>query len=73
MKKLVLLTAVAALGLASCKSNYSCDCTIGGVTTEGADAKLSKSEAEDAEAACNAADALVKFGGGDDKCEWVKG
>ncbi len=33
MKKIILLAAVATLGLASCKKDYSCTCTNTDVTT----------------------------------------
>jgi len=54
MKKLVLLAAVAVAGLSSCKKDYECctSTTVLGTTTEACvTQKLTKSEAEDLEAA----------------------
>lgn len=51
MKK-VLFAAVAVLALASCKKEYTCECTTsltGSATTSGKTEKLSK---KDAKAAC---------------------
>jgi hypothetical protein len=58
MKKVFAVVAVVAL-LASCKKDYTCSCTIAGVTskTEIKDAK--KADAEDACSALNTSASLV--------------
>jgi hypothetical protein len=60
MKK-VLTIGLLVLALASCKKDYTCECTIAGVTvpTEIKDAKKA-----DAEATCNTADVDAKLLGG---------
>lgn len=63
MKKLSILAVavIFTLGLTSCKKDYTCTCTVGGVSsaTEIKDAK--KSDAKDA---CDALSALSAIGGG---------
>ncbi|MEQ1732148.1 MAG: hypothetical protein ABL940_00655, partial [Bacteroidia bacterium] len=50
MKKLVLVAAVAVVALSSCKKDYKCECTTGGITISGGTFKAKKA---DAEASCN--------------------
>lgn len=56
MKKLLFVAAVAVVALSSCKKDYTCECTVeflGVSSTSTVDYEgLSKSEADDAEAAC---------------------
>jgi hypothetical protein len=60
MKKLIIAVAAVAF-LASCKKDYTCDCTTLGVTTK---ADLGKQKKADAEDACNASDTAAKIVGG---------
>jgi hypothetical protein len=60
MKKLIIAVAAVAF-LASCKKDYTCDCTIAGVTTK---ADLGKQKKDDAEATCNTSDTAAKLLGG---------
>jgi hypothetical protein len=54
MKKIFAL-AIVVVALSSCKKDYSCTCSVAGAASTTVDYPgLSKSEAEDAEAACNA-------------------
>ncbi len=53
MKKVLVAVAVVAF-FASCKKDYTCTCTAFGVSTSVDYNGLSKSEADDAEAACTA-------------------
>lgn len=65
MKKLVL--AVAALGLislTSCKKEYTCKCTIAGMSTEAKSGKVKKA---DAKTWCDNANTSAKIAGG--SCE----
>ncbi len=64
MKKIMLVAAVAALSLSSCKKEYTCECTVttymnGTATTStasGTTEKMKKSEAEDK---CNKSDSMT--------------
>lgn len=51
MKKVLVAVAVVAF-FASCKKDYTCTCEILGISTSVDYEGLSKSEADDAEAAC---------------------
>jgi hypothetical protein len=53
MKKIILVGAVALLGLASCKKDRTCECTIDG-TTEKVSVTYPKSTKSDAKEACDA-------------------
>ena len=52
MKKIILVGAVALLGLASCKKEYTCECTIFGVKQP--DVVLPKASKSDAKTVCEA-------------------
>ncbi|AEV31841.1 hypothetical protein [Owenweeksia hongkongensis] len=55
MKKLLFVFAIAAIGsLASCKKDYTCECTILGVSTS---FELEDQKKGDAEDACDALEA----------------
>lgn len=63
MKK-VLMFAVAGLfvaGLASCKKDYTCSCTISGLTSS---TTIPDSKKKDAEDACDALSTAAAIGGG---------
>ena len=60
MKKVLLAVAVVAI-LASCKKDYTCECTILGVTTP---TEIKDAKKADAEDACNALDVAAKLTGG---------
>lgn len=52
MKKIVTIVAVALFGalvLPSCKKDYTCTCTVGGVTTS---TEIKNAKKSDAKAAC---------------------
>lgn len=53
------MLAVCAFALASCKKDYTCACTIAGVTTESTIADAKKADAEEACDASNTAAALL--------------
>jgi len=62
MKKLLLMAAVAGLfTVTSCKKDYTCNCTVGSTTTPTTIENVSKA---DAEAACDALDAINQIVGG---------
>jgi hypothetical protein len=64
MKKVIAIAAVGvfALGLTSCKKEYTCKCTVLGQTVEGkSDGKLKK---KDAEEWCDKSDTAAKAAGG---------
>lgn len=58
MKKVLVLSAVAMIALASCKKDYTCECTteINGETLTSA-SEIKDAKKSDAEDACNEADA----------------
>jgi hypothetical protein len=60
MKKILALSIVVA-SLASCKKDYTCDCTIAGQTTS---TPINDAKKADAEDACNALDVAAKLAGG---------
>jgi hypothetical protein len=61
MKKIFAAVAIVAL-FASCKKDYSCDCTFAGVTES---TPIKDAKKADAEEACDALSAInVAFGGG---------
>lgn len=60
MKKVLVAVAVVAF-FASCKKDYSCDCTILGTTTKTAIKDAKKKDATDA---CDALDTSAKILGG---------
>jgi len=60
MKKVLVAVAVVAF-FASCKKDYTCDCTIGGTTTKTPINDAKKSDATDA---CDALDVASKIAGG---------
>lgn len=66
MKKIAPIAAlvVLALGFTSCKKDYSCDCTVNGVTTK---SPINDAKKKDAKEACDAANAIYSIGGG--SCE----
>lgn len=61
MKKLLLPLALVAFVLAgtSCKKEYVCTCEAFGVSVSSEPAEYSKSEADDAEAACETVDSCT--------------
>ena len=53
MKKLIILSlVVAGFAMTSCKKDYLCSCDVSGMKTEVEYNGLTKSEADDAKAAC---------------------
>lgn len=64
MKKVYMMLAVCAIALASCKKDYTCSCTIAGVTT---DSTIADAKKADAEEACDALNVAAAIGGG--SCE----
>jgi hypothetical protein len=60
MKKFFAL-AIVVVALASCKKDYTCECTILGVTTP---TEIKDAKKADAEDACNALDVAAKLTGG---------
>lgn len=70
MKKIFAAVAVVAL-FASCTKDYTCTCSVGGVVASTANLNgLSKSEAKDAEATCEAGSASVL--GVTTTCVWAE-
>ena len=63
MKKLLILAVVGcfALGLTSCKKDYTCSCTIAGTTTK---SEIKDAKKKDAQDACDALDTAAKLGSG---------
>ena len=61
MKKLLVIAVIAIVGLASCKKDYNCSCTILGQTTVSEFKDVSK---DDAQQACDEADAAAQLLGG---------
>ena len=61
MKKFIAIAALGVLTLASCKKDYTCSCTINGVTTDSMYKDIKK---KDAETACDAATATFAAAGG---------
>lgn len=64
MKKVIIISAVAIFALASCKKDYTCECTILGQTSSTPFADAKKSDATDACDALNTSAAIL-----DGKCE----
>jgi hypothetical protein len=64
MKKVYMMLAVCAIALASCKKDYTCACTVSGVTTDNPINDAKKADAEDA---CDALNVIAAIGGG--SCE----
>ena len=64
MKKVLLVSAIAMLALASCKKDYTCECTLLGQTTETVLTDVSK---KDATTACDESSTAVSILGG--SCE----
>lgn len=64
MKKIMLVAAVAtfALGLGSCKKDYTCTCTATGLNIGGAQA-IGKMKKADAETTCSTRQASLRAGG----------
>jgi hypothetical protein len=60
MKKIFAAVAIVAL-FASCKKDYTCDCTVGAVTTS---TPINDAKKADAEEACDALNVLNALGGG---------
>jgi hypothetical protein len=60
MKKIFAAVAIVAL-FASCKKDYTCDCTVGTVTTS---TPINDAKKADAEEACDALNVLNALGGG---------
>ena len=61
MKKVYMMLAVCAIALASCKKDYTCSCTVNGVTTDNPIKDAKKADAEDA---CDALSVIAAIGGG---------
>ena len=63
MKKIVMIAAVAALSMASCKKEYTCKCTAdtGISATDNYSYKTGKVKKADAEDACNASNDSYKL------------
>lgn len=63
MKKIFLLAAAAVISFSmmSCKKDYTCTCTIAGVTSTSTFDKVTKKDAQDA---CDALNATAAIGGG---------
>lgn len=62
VKKSLLFTAAAfAIILSSCKKDYTCNCTVGLITTP---TTIENSTKEDAEEECNTADETTQIAGG---------
>ncbi len=61
MKKLLVIAVIAVVGLASCKKDYTCSCTILGQTTVSEFKDVTQSDAEEA---CDEADAAAQLLGG---------
>ncbi|MBL7930764.1 MAG: hypothetical protein JNL60_02625 [Bacteroidia bacterium] len=60
MKKVLLIAAVAGLAFASCKKDYTCECTGTGYSAQ---AEYKKVKKKDAQSSCDkAADAAKAFG-----------
>lgn len=58
MKKLVVVAAVAALGMmTSCKKEYTCECKLSGFISGTVSEKYSKMKKKDAEKKCDENDA----------------
>ncbi len=68
MKKVLLIAAVAGLAFASCKKDYTCECTttyvVNGVTQPSttAEGKTGKMKKADAETKCNEGDITASSG-----------
>lgn len=67
MKKILLVAAVAGLAFASCKKDYTCECTTtstaGGVSTSATvEAKTGKMKKADAEKKCDEGDFTASSG-----------
>ena len=68
MKKIFAL-AIVVVALASCKKDYSCSCSVAGAGAATVDYNgLSKSEADDAKAACEAGSVTIL--GVSTTCTW---
>lgn len=67
MKKLLFVFAIAAVGsLASCKKDYTCDCTVAGIEQS---AEIKDSKKGDAEDSCDTIEANYKSVDSDATCE----
>jgi len=67
MKKLLFVFAIAAVGsLASCKKDYSCDCTVAGIEQS---APIENAKKGDAEDTCDDIEANYKIADSEASCE----
>lgn len=58
MKKFILVAALATFGLASCKKDYTCDCTYtSGSNTFTTTSKITNAKKKDAEKTCDGLEA----------------
>jgi hypothetical protein len=55
MKKIFMIVAVAGFGLASCKKDYTCECTYTGAVSGSSSVTITDTK-KDAEAACDEGD-----------------
>jgi hypothetical protein len=63
-KQVLLIAAVAAFALTSCKKEYTCECTITDSTgSETSSIKLDKMKKKDAEKKCDEGDSSFSFFG----------
>lgn len=67
MKKVLMfsVSALFVLGLASCKKDYTCTCTISGTSTS---TEILDSKKGDAEDACNALEVAARIGDPNASC-----
>jgi len=64
MKKVLLVAAVAAFAMTSCKKEYTCECTTSSSTgSTSSSVKFDKMKKKDAEKKCDEGDATFSFFG----------
>ena len=65
MKKVLAIAVLGTIVLASCKKDYTCDCSVDG---ENLSLPYKKVKKKDAEAACDSAESTYKMGDPDATC-----
>lgn len=65
MKKVIAIAVLGVFVLASCKKDYTCECSVDGETIN---LPYNKQKKKDAEAACDAAETTYKMGDPDATC-----
>ncbi|MBX3163940.1 MAG: hypothetical protein KF900_05625 [Bacteroidetes bacterium] len=69
MKKIVMIAAVVALSMASCKKDYTCECSGGSIPAGLAKIEYKKVKKKDAQSSCDALSSTYAIYGTGISCE----